>query len=57
MTAQRSLYRLVYNLETVLAEIGHRRVPVSFSLHPGMASLRGRNSEITRLLDRAPARI
>lgn len=47
--------RLVYNIETVLAEVGRRRVAVSFSLHPGVASLRGRDSEITRLLDRARA--
>ncbi len=45
--------RLVYNIETVLAETGRRRVPVSFSLHPGVASLRGRDSENTRLLARA----
>jgi hypothetical protein len=48
--------RLVYNLETLLAEIGRRKIPVSFfTLHPGVASLRGRDTEITRLLDRARA--
>jgi hypothetical protein len=46
--------RLVYNLETVLAEIGRRKIPVNFfTVHPGVASLRGRDSEIIRLLDRA----
>jgi hypothetical protein len=44
--------RLVYNLETFLGEIGRRRFSAQFSLHPGVASLRGRTSEITRLLDR-----
>ena len=48
--------RLVYNLETLLAEIGRRKIPVSFfTLHPGVASLRGRDTEITRPLDRARA--
>ncbi len=46
--------RLVYNLEILLAEIGRRKIPVDFfTVHPGVASLRGRDSEITRLLDRA----
>jgi hypothetical protein len=45
--------RLVYNLETLLAEIGRCKFPLQISLHPGVASLRGRTSEITRLLERA----
>jgi hypothetical protein len=44
--------RLVYNLETFLGENGRRRFSAQFSLHPGVASLRGRSSEITRLLER-----
>lgn len=44
--------RLVYNLETFLGEIPRRKFSSQFSLHPGVASLRGRSSEITRLLDR-----
>jgi uncharacterized Fe-S cluster-containing radical SAM superfamily protein len=44
--------RLVYNLETFLGEIGRRRFSSQFSLHPGVSSLRGRSSEITRLLER-----
>ncbi len=45
--------RLVENLETLLAGIGRREFSLQFSLHPGVASLRGRSSEITRLLERA----
>jgi hypothetical protein len=44
--------RLVYNVETYLGELGRRKFSTQFSLHPGVASLRGRTSEITRLLDR-----
>ena len=44
--------RLVYNLETFLGEIGRRKFSMQVSLHPGVSSLRGRTSEITRLLDR-----
>jgi uncharacterized Fe-S cluster-containing radical SAM superfamily protein len=44
--------RLVYNLETFLEETERRRLPASFSVHPGVASLRGRSSEITRLIER-----
>jgi hypothetical protein len=44
--------RLVHNLETFLCEIGRRRFALQFSLHPGVTSLRGRTSEITRLLER-----
>jgi hypothetical protein len=44
--------RLVYNLETFLGEEHRRRFSCQFSLHPGVASLRGRVSEITRLIER-----
>src|SRR3984957_10526691 len=44
--------RLVYNLETFLGEFARRKFELHVSLHPGVASLRGRSSEITRLLDR-----
>jgi len=44
--------RLVYNLETLLGEIGRRRFSMQCSVHPGVASLRGRVSEITRLIER-----
>jgi hypothetical protein len=43
--------RLVYNLETFLGEIGRRKFSLQFSLHPGVASLRGRSSHITPRLD------
>lgn len=43
-------------LKPLLVEIGRRKIPVDFfTVHPGVASLRGRDSEITRLLDRARA--
>ena len=44
--------RLVYNLETFLGQFERRKFGLHISLHPGVASLRGRSSEITRLLDR-----
>jgi hypothetical protein len=44
--------RLVYNLETFLGENERRKFSCQFSLHPGVASLRGRTSEITRLIER-----
>ena len=44
--------RLVYNLETFMGEIGRRKFAPHFSVHPGVASLRGRTSEITRLIER-----
>jgi iron-sulfur cluster protein len=44
--------RLVYNLETFLDESGRRRFSMQCSVHPGVASLRGRSSEITRLIER-----
>jgi hypothetical protein len=44
--------RLVYNLETFLGEIGRRRFSLQVSVHPGVASLRGRSSEMTRLIER-----
>lgn len=44
--------RLVYNLDTFLGENDRRKFKAHVSLHPGVASLRGRDSEITRLLDR-----
>jgi hypothetical protein len=44
--------RLVYNLETFLGENARRKFSCQFSLHPGVASLRGRTSEITRLIER-----
>jgi sulfatase maturation enzyme AslB (radical SAM superfamily) len=44
--------RLVYNLETFLGQFERRKFDLHISLHPGVASLRGRSSEITRLLDR-----
>jgi hypothetical protein len=44
--------RLVYNLETFLGAFERRKFGLHISLHPGVASLRGRSSEITRLLDR-----
>lgn len=53
LSTEKVYRRLVRNVETLLAEIGRSTLPVSFSLHPGVASLRGRSSEITRLLDRA----
>ena len=43
--------RLVYNIETFLGENHRRRFSCQFSVHPGVASLRGRTSEITRLIE------
>jgi uncharacterized Fe-S cluster-containing radical SAM superfamily protein len=42
--------RLVHNLEVLLGEVGRRRFAMQCSVHPGVASLRGRSSEITRLI-------
>jgi len=44
--------RLVYNLETLLTEIGRRRFHLQFWVHAGVPSLRGRSSEITQLMER-----
>ncbi len=44
--------RLVYNLETFLGQLHRRKFSAQFSLHPGVTSLRGKSSEITRILDR-----
>ncbi len=44
--------RLVYNLETFLGEADRRKFTAHFSVHPGVASLRGRSSDITRLMER-----
>ena len=44
--------RLVYNVETFLGENGRRKFSCQFSVHPGVASLRGRSSEITRVIER-----
>lgn len=44
--------RFVINLETFIEEIARRRFAMQCSIHPGVESLRGRVSEITRLVDR-----
>jgi MoaA/NifB/PqqE/SkfB family radical SAM enzyme len=44
--------RLVGNLEAMLAVMERRTFDLALSFHPGRKSLRGVNSEITRLLDR-----
>ena len=51
-STEKVYHRLVDNLETFLGEFAKCKFSLHISLHPGVASLRGRSSEITRLLDR-----
>ena len=51
-STEKVYHRLVDNLETFLGQFAKRKFSLHISLHPGVASLRGKTSEITRLLDR-----